>query len=192
MKKILVAVLCAVLMMACGGGKCEKDGKCCADKKGAKMAQVDYDKKLDSLGISLFTPSKPVANYVHARQSGNMVYLSGKGPGLPDGTSVNGKVGGDLTLEEGYQAARRCGISQLSVLKDHLGDLNRVKRVVKVLGMVNCTPDFTDQSKVINGFSDLMVEVLGEKGKHARSAVGMGSLPSNIAVEVEVIVEVYE
>lgn len=99
-------------------------------------------------------------------------------------------MGDDLSIEEGQEAARLVGINQLAVLKAELGDLNKVKRIVKVLGMVNCQSDFTEQPKVINGFSDLMVEVFGEKGKHARSAVGMNALPSNIAVEVELIVEV--
>jgi enamine deaminase RidA (YjgF/YER057c/UK114 family) len=103
---------------------------------------------------------------------------------------ITGKVGQDISLEEGYAAARLVGINQLAVLKAELGSLDRVKRIVKVLGMVNCGPDFTEHPKVINGFSDLMVEVFGEKGKHARSAVGMPSLPSNIAVEIELIVEI--
>ena len=107
-----------------------------------------------------------------------------------DGNYINGKVGDDLTIEQGYEAARLTGINQLSVLKSTLGDLRRVKRIVKVLGMVNSTSEFTDHPKVINGYSDLMVEVFGQRGKHARAAVGMGSLPSNIAVEIEMIVEV--
>jgi enamine deaminase RidA (YjgF/YER057c/UK114 family) len=131
-----------------------------------------------------------VANYVNAVRTGNLIFLAGKGPSKPDGTNVTGKVGTDLTIDEGYEAARLTAINQLSVLKAELGDLKRVKRIVKVLGMVNCGPDFTDQPKVINGYSDLMVAVFGERGKHARAAVGMGSLPSNIAVEVEMVVEV--
>lgn len=150
----------------------------------------DYDKKVKELGIELFAPTKPVANYVKAVRVGNLLYLSGHGPGMADGTSISGKVGQDVTLEDGYAAARQAGISLLSTIKSELGSLNKVKRIVKVLGMVNCTPDFTDQPKVINGFSDLMVAVFGENGKHARSAVGMNSLPSNITVEIEIIVEV--
>ena len=103
---------------------------------------------------------------------------------------MTGKVGAELTIDDGYAAARQAGISILSTIKSELGSLNKVKRVVKVLGMVNCTSDFTDQPKVINGFSDLMVSVFGEKGKHARSAVGMNALPSNITVEIEIILEV--
>jgi enamine deaminase RidA (YjgF/YER057c/UK114 family) len=122
--------------------------------------------------------------------TGNLLFLSGKGPLKDDGNYINGKVGDDLTIEQGYEAARLTGINQLSVLKSTLGDLRRVKRIVKVLGMVNSTSEFTDHPKVINGYSDLMVEVFGQRGKHARAAVGMGSLPSNIAVEIEMIVEV--
>jgi enamine deaminase RidA (YjgF/YER057c/UK114 family) len=152
--------------------------------------KVDYDKKVKELGIELFEPSKPVANYVKAVRTGNLLYLSGHGPGKADGTSITGKLGEELTLEEGYAAARQAGISILSTIKSELGSLNKVKRVVKVLGMVNCTSDFTDQPKVINGFSDLMVSVFGEKGKHARSAVGMNALPNNITVEIEIILEI--
>lgn len=152
--------------------------------------KTDFDKKLKELNIELFAPSKPIANYVKAVRVGNLLYLSGHGPGKADGTNITGKVGADMTAEQGYEAARQTGVSILSTLKAELGDLNKVKRIVKVLGMVNCTDTFTDQPKVINGFSDLMVAVFGEKGKHARSAVGMNSLPSNIAVEIEIIVEV--
>ncbi|MCH6233005.1 RidA family protein [Cognataquiflexum rubidum] len=150
----------------------------------------DAEQKLKDLGIVLPEASSPVANYVNAVRSGNLLFLAGKGPGLPDGTFITGKVGQDLTIEEGKEAARMVAINQLAVLKAELGDLNKVKRVVKVLGMVNCNSDFTQQPQVINGFSDLMVEVFGEKGKHARSAVGMNALPMNIAVEVELIVEI--
>ena len=156
----------------------------------ALAQRVDYDKKLKELGVELMPPSKPMANYVKAVRTGNLLYLAGHGPTLPDGTNITGKVGRDLTLEQGYSAARQTGVALLSTLKAELGDLNKVKRVVKVLGMVNCNPDFIDQPKVINGCSDLLVSVFGEKGKHARSAVGMNSLPSNIAVEIEIIVEV--
>ncbi len=150
---------------------------------------IDFDKKLKELGIELSSPVKPVANYVKAVRTGNLLYLSGHGPTKADGTNITGKVGKDLTTEQGYDAAKQVGVAILSTLKAELGDLNKVKRVVKVLGMVNCTENFVDQPKVMNGFSDLMVAVFGEKGKHARSAVGMYALPSNIAVEVEIIVE---
>jgi enamine deaminase RidA (YjgF/YER057c/UK114 family) len=125
-------------------------------------------------------------------RSGNLLFLAGKGPSDANGNSITGKVGRDLTVEEGQKAARSVAITQIAVLKNELGDLSRVKRIVKVLGMVQCLDTFTDHPKVINGFSDLMVEVFGEKGKHARSAVGMSSLPMNIAVEIELIVEIEE
>lgn len=152
--------------------------------------KTDYDKKIQELGIELIAPTKPIANYVKAVRTGNLLYLSGHGPGKADGTSITGKLGQNMTVEEGYAAARQAAISLLSTMKAELGSLNKVKRVVKVLGMVNCTPDFADQSKVINGCSDLLVAVFGENGKHARSAVGMSALPNNIAVEVEIIVEI--
>ena len=150
----------------------------------------DAETKLKEKGIVLIAPGKPVANYVNVVRVGNLLFLAGKGPTNPDGTNITGKVGKDLTIEQGYEAARLTAINHLAVLKAELGSLNKVKRIVKVLGMVNCTEDFKDQPKVINGYSDLMVEIFGDKGKHARSAVGMYALPSNIAVEVEVIVEV--
>lgn len=154
--------------------------------------ETDYEAKLKELGITLPEPGQPVANYVKAVVSGNMVYLAGHGPSKPDGGYVTGKVGRDLTQEEGYEAARLAGIAMLSTLKNAVGDLNRVERIVKVIGMVNATEDFGNQPEVINGFSDLMVQVFGENGKHARSAVGMGSLPRNICVEIEMIVELKE
>lgn len=152
----------------------------------------DAEKKLKEQGIELFKPTAPMANYVKAVRTGNLIFLAGHGPTKADGTNITGKLGKDLTLEQGYEASRQVGVAILSTLKAEIGDLNKVKRIVKVLGMVNCTDTFTDQPKVINGFSDLMVAVFGEKGKHARSAVGMNSLPSNIAVEVEMIVEISE
>ena len=150
----------------------------------------DPEAKLKEKGIVLTAPGKPVANYVNAVRVGNLLYLAGKGPTKPDGSNITGKVGKDLTIEQGYEAAKLTAINHIAVLKAELGDLKKVKRIVKVLGMVNCTEDFRDQPKVVNGYSDLMVEIFGNKGKHARSAVGMYALPSNIAVEVEVIVEI--
>ena len=155
----------------------------------ATVAQ-DAETRLKEKGITLTTPGKPVANYVNAVRVGNLLYLAGKGPTKPDGSNITGKVGKDLTIEQGYEAARLTAMNHLAVLKAELGSLNKVKRIVKVLGMVNCTEDFKDQPKVVNGYSDLMVEIFGDKGKHARSAVGMYALPMNIAVEVEVIVEI--
>ena len=146
--------------------------------------------KLSQMGLKLPVAGRPVANYVPAVRSGNLVFLSGHGPVLDDGSLITGKVGADLTLDEGYNAARQVALILLASLKSEIGDLDRVHRVVKLLGMVNCTPDFTDQPKVINGASDLLVELFGEKGRHARSAVGMNALPMNIAVEIEMIVEI--
>jgi len=119
-----------------------------------------------------------------------LLYLSGRGPQKPDGAFITGKLGKDFTIEQGYEAARLVAMNHLAVLKKELGSLNKVKRIVKVLGMVNCTDDFKDQPKVVNGYSDLMVEIFGEKGKHARSAVGMAALPFGIPVEVEAIYEI--
>ena len=150
----------------------------------------DPEARCRDLGLVLPEAATPAANYVNAVRTGNLLYLAGKGPSIGEGKYITGKLGDDLTIEQGYEAARRTALMQIAVLKAELGDLNKVKRIVKVLGMVNCTPDFTDQSKVMNGYSDLMVQVFGEKGKHARSSVGMCSLPFGIAVEVEMIVEV--
>ena len=150
---------------------------------------MSAEDKVKELGIDLSAASSPVANYVAAVTVGKLVFLSGKGPNRPDGSQVTGKVGSDLTVDEAYNAARLCGIQLLSALKEHVGSLDNVKRVVKLLGMVNAEPDFEDQPKVINGCSDLLVSIFGENGKHARSAVGMSSLPSGIAVEIEMIVE---
>ena len=153
-------------------------------------AQISPEEKLKEMGIELPQPSKPVANYVKYVRTGNLIYLSGHGPTKNDGTNITGKVGKDLTLDQGYEAAKVTAISLLATLKEAVGDLKKVKRIVKALGMVNCTETFTEQPKVINGFSDLMVAVFGDKGKHARSAVGMYALPGNIAVEIEMIAEV--
>ena len=143
---------------------------------------------LKKKNISLPTPATPVANYVPAVQTGSLLFLSGAGPAPSE---PRGKVGKDLTLDQGYQAARSTCLNLLAATRAALGNLDKVKRVVKVLGMVNSSPGFTDQAKVINGCSDLIVEVFGEAiGKHARSAVGMAELPFNIPVEVEMIIEV--
>lgn len=170
-KSILVALVCAAAIHA-------------------SAQKIDFDKKLKDLGIELYAPTKPMGNYVKVVRTGNLLFFAGHGPTRADNSNITGKVGKDLTLEQGYDAAKQTGIALLSTLKAEIGDLNKVKRIVKVLGMVNCTDTFTDQPKVINGFSDLMVSIFGEKGKHARSAVGMYMLPSNIAVEIEMIVEI--
>jgi enamine deaminase RidA (YjgF/YER057c/UK114 family) len=147
---------------------------------------MSAEKKLKELGIALPAVTPPVANYVNAVRTGNLLFLAGKGPA----GSIAGIVGKDITVEEAYGHARTTGLNLIAVMRDELGSLDRVKRIVKVLGMVNAVPGFGQQPKVINGCSDLFVEVFGERGKHARSAVGMGSLPNNIPVEIEVIVEV--
>jgi len=148
------------------------------------------EQKLKELGIELPEIAPPVANYVNVVRSGNLLFLAGKGSQNPDGSRITGKVGVDLTIEEGYEAAKSIAYQHLAVIKNEIGDLSKVVRVVKVLGMVNTTPEFTAHSQVINGYSDFMVEIFGEKGKHARSAVGMSSLPVDLAVEIEVIVEI--
>ncbi len=145
--------------------------------------------KLKELGIKLPSPPPPAGSYVGAVRTGNLVYISGQGPRKPDNTSLSGKVGADMSVEDAQAAARLVGLNALATLRAEIGDLDQVKRVVKVFGMVNAVPDFREHPKVINGFSDLMFEVFGEAGRHARSAVGMGSLPFQIPVEVEMIVE---
>lgn len=148
------------------------------------------EEKLALAGIILPNLSAPVANYVNAVRTGNLLFLSGKGPSDQTGKYITGKLGMNLTIEEGYAAAKLTAINQLAVLKKELGELSKIKRIVKVLGLVNSSPDFYDQPKVMNGFSDLMVLALGEKGKHARSAIGTNTLPFNMAVEVELVVEI--
>ena len=151
---------------------------------------MDIEKKLKELGISLPAPPKPLANYVPAVRAGNLLFVSGHGPYNDGKTIISGKLGKELTIEEGYKTARNVALNCLASVKATLGDLNKVKRVVKLLGMVNCTEDFKDQPKVINGASDLLVEVFGDAGRHARSAVGMQSLPNGIPVEIEMVLEV--
>ncbi len=154
------------------------------------QAATDPEAKLAAMGITLPTPAAPIANYVRAVRVGNLVFTSGHGPCGTLQPDQKGKLGASLTVEQGAKVARDTGICLLATLKSELGSLSRVKRIVKVLGMVNATPTFGDQPKVMNGFSDLMVAVFGERGRHARSAVGMGSLPGDLAVEIEMVVEV--
>lgn len=151
---------------------------------------MSAEARVTELELDLPHAPKPMANYVTAVRMGNLLYVSGHGPLRSDGTLHVGRVGDELDFHAGYEAARQTGLSMLATVRSHLGSLDKVVRVVKVLGMVNCTPDFPDQPKVVNGFSDLMVEVFGDSGRGARSAVGMGSLPGHIAVEVEAIFEV--
>lgn len=159
-----------------------------------KLYTYDVEESLSGLGIALSELGElpPGVNIERATQTGNLVYLSGNGPTLPNGERISGKVGADLSIEQGYEAARITAINHLSVLKAQIGDLNKVVRVVKVLGMVNADPAFTEHPRVINGYTDLMIEVFGDRGRHARSAVGMSSLPWNMACEVEAIIEVQE
>ncbi len=157
-----------------------------------EVSASNPEQRLTDLGIQLYVPDPPAGNYVPAVPAGRLVFLSGHGPRKPEGGFVVGKVGRDLNLEQAQEAARLTTIGLLSSLKSEIGELSRVRRVVKVLGMVNADESFADHPKVINGCSDLLVSVFGDRGRHARSAVGMGSLPFNIPVEIEMIVEVEE
>ncbi len=160
------------------------------DADQSQETTVDPEKRLKEMGIALQTPAPPTANFVRAVRSGNLVFLSGHGPRKTDGSYITGKVGREVSIEQGREAARLTGINLLASLKAEIGDLNQVKRIVKVLGMVNSGESFTEQPQVMNGFSDFIVSVFGERGKHARSAVGMASLPNGMAVEIEMIIEV--
>ena len=152
------------------------------------MSKVE--ERLAAMSLTLPTVPTPLGNYVVAKTVGNLVYLSGSGPRKPDGSYIVGKVPSVCSEEDAYAAAQLVGLNILASLKAEIGDLDRVRQVVKVLGMVNADPTFTNHPKVINGFSDLMVEAFGDPGRAARSAVGMGSLPGDIPVEVEMIVEI--
>ncbi len=160
------------------------------ETEASQQPKSDVEQRLKELGVKLRKPSPPTANFARAVRTGNLVFLAGHGPGKPDGGVVTGKVGRDLDLDQAKEAARLSAISLLSSLKAEIGDLNKVKRIVKVHGMVNAVPDFTQHSQVMNGCSDFLVSVFGPRGKHARAAVGIGSLPRNMAVEIEMIVEV--
>jgi enamine deaminase RidA (YjgF/YER057c/UK114 family) len=151
---------------------------------------MSAEARLKELGIVLPKVPTPVANYVPYRLAGNLLFLSGQGPRDDNGNNLSGKVGAEISVEEAYKRARRIGLGLLAATRQALGTLDRVEAVLKVLGMVNAVPDFKDHPKVINGCSDLFVEVLGDAGKHARSAVGMGSLPNQISVEIEAVLAV--
>lgn len=168
MKYILIAVLCVCSFAASASAETPEE-------------------RLKAAGYSLPEPAKPVANYVTWRRSGSTLYLSGHGECSKERTT--GKVGDSLTVDEGYMAAQRTGLCMLATIKSAVGELSNVKQVLQIMGMVNATPDFKDQPKVINGFSDLFVVAFGDKGKGARAAVGMNSLPSNIAVEISAVLE---
>ena len=156
-----------------------------------KRTAMSIEQRLKELKITLPKVGNPMGSYVHAKRVGNLLYLSGKGPHSSDGSMPKGKLGAGMMIEDGYRHARSVGLVLIAAMRDALGgDLDRVEDIVKVLGMVNAAPDFEDHPKVINGCSDLFVEVFGERGRHARSAVGMSSLPGGIPVEIELIVAV--
>ncbi|WP_106755301.1 RidA family protein [Pannonibacter carbonis] len=146
--------------------------------------------RLAALGVSLPTPAAPQANYVPVVRTGNLLFVSGQIPIGPNGIEFVGKVGQEFGIDEGRACARLCGINIIAQAKAAIGDLEKVVRIVKLVGMVNSTPDFTDQPKVINGCSDFLVDVFGDKGRHARSAVSVASLPFGVAVEIEAVIEV--
>lgn len=151
------------------------------------QAGDDPESHLAALGLTLPAPNAPVANYVSAVRTGNLVFLAGH---IECGSPLRGKVGADVGVDSAYASARRVGLCLLASLKAEIGDLRRVARIVRVFGMVNATPDFTDQSRVVNGCSDLLVDVFGERGRHARAALGVASLPGGVAVEIEMVVEI--
>ncbi|MFK7813691.1 MAG: RidA family protein [Maribacter sp.] len=184
MKKVALFIL--ILISACNLKPAEP-------KIIESLYTYNVEEKIIELCIKLNSQKTPPGLKIEmATQSGNMIYLSGNGPISANGERTEGKVGIDLTTEQGYEAARLTAINHLSVLKDQIGDLNKVVRIVKVFGMVNCDSSFTEHPKVINGYSEVMLEVFGERGKHSRSAVGMNSLPWNFACEIETIVEIQE
>ncbi|MBK5482742.1 RidA family protein [Peribacillus frigoritolerans] len=152
-----------------------------------KSQTVTPEEKLEELGLVLPIPRQAAGNYVSCVRTGNLIFTAGQGT-----DEYRGKLGKDVTVEVGYDAAKQCMMNLLAVVKQEIGELSKVKRIVKILGFVNSTPDFTNQPKVMNGASDLLVEVFGENGKHGRSAVGMAQLPHNNAVEVEMILEIEE
>ena len=148
---------------------------------------MNADERLARLGLVLPAAPKPVGNYLPCRRAGNLLFLAGVGPSSADGTMITGKVGTEVSIEQAYEAAKLCGLNLLANMKSSVGTLDRIETVLKVFGMVNAVPEFTRHPQVINGCTDLFVEVFGEHGRPARSAVGMGSLPFNISVEVEAI-----
>lgn len=183
MKRILI--LCMIIITSCNLNTQKTEPS-------EPLYDYDVEERIKELNITLLSSPKPVANYVNAVKTGNLLFMSGKGPSKAEGGYILGKVGTDLTVEEGYDAARLTAIVQLSVLKQEIGDLNKVVRIVKVLGMINSDSSFTQHPEVINGYSDLLVEVFGDRAKHARAAVGVGSLPRNIACEIDMIVEIQD
>ncbi len=153
---------------------------------------TNVESKLTELGYTLPTPPEPIGNYLSACRSGNIMWMAGVGSRRADGSRISGKLGADLTVDEGYEAARWCALNLLARMKMELGDLDRVTRILKVVGMVNSSPDFEEQAKVVDGASDLFVELFGEAGRHSRSAPGMAVLPRNTAVIVDCVIEIAE
>ena len=177
----LGAMSIPTLFTSCKGERTQDSTICCA--------MVDHEQKIKELGLILPPAPKPLGVYKPTLVSGNLLYVSGQTPRTPDGTLITGKVGAELSLEEGKLAARQAGLTMIAVIKNHFGDLNRICRLVKTFGVVNCTMDFHEQPAVINGFSELMAEIFGEEnGMGVRSAIG-GVLPSNMAVEIEAVFE---
>jgi len=150
------------------------------------------ESRLAEMGYTLPTPPEPIGNYLSACRSGNIMWMAGVGSRRADGSRISGKLGADLTVDEGYEAARWCALNLLARMKTELGDLDRVTRILKVVGMVNSSPDFEEQAKVVDGASDLFVELFGEAGRHSRSAPGMAVLPRNTAVIVDCVIEIAE
>ncbi len=177
MKNLMITLICLLLV--------------CSMESTFAQGSHDPEAKLAEMGLSLIPPSDAPSKIMKAVRTGNLIFLSGHGPTNAEGETTRGKLGVDLTVEQGREAAQLTGVQLLSSLKAEIGDLKKVKKVVKVLGMVNSAPDFTQQPAVVHGFTDLMIDVFGEEiGKHARSAVGMASLPGGMAIEIEMIVEV--
>ncbi len=150
----------------------------------------NIEDRLSQLGYDLPSPPPPIGNYLPAARSGNVMWMAGVGPRRADGSRITGKLGSDLSMEQGYEAARWCALNLLARMKEELGDLDRVSRILKVVGMVNSEPDFGQQAQVVDGASDLFVDLFGDRGRHSRSAPGMGALPGNSAVIVECVIEV--
>ena len=189
MKQTIIFIL-SLILTACNCKDNKTDKNLLETAKVENLYDYDVEAKVKELGIKLETPETSVANYLPSVRTGNLIFLSGKLPVDKDGNLLKGKVGDNMSVQQGYDAARSCAESQLSAIKAEIGDLNKVVRIVKVNGFVSATTDFTELSEVVNGFSDLMVEVFGERGKHARAAVGMASLPLGIVCDIEMIVEV--
>lgn len=192
----LLPALVTVVLVGCRGDASppqvasDAEPASVASESPAAAERLGVEETLAEMGLELPELTPPVANYVRAVRTGDLVFLAGHGPLGPDGTYITGKIDSELSVEEGYEAARRTALALLASLKAEIGDLDQVKRVVRVFGMVNSDPDFTEQPQVINGCSDLLVELYGDRGRHARAAVGMASLPIGIAVEIEMVVEV--